>query len=156
MRAARFAGVGFVGFAIQLLALNTLSRFGVHEGYAVAMAVEISILHNFAWHERWTWSDRRTGSAWGILYRLLRFNFASGIVSILGNVGLTIVCSRALHLPLMVANTLAVLTLSALNYAVADRLVFNGRSSGTLPGVIRHWLRNETIGSIRAARRAGT
>jgi putative flippase GtrA len=161
MRAARFVGVGFVGFAVQMVALHVLTKIGVPAGIAIAAAVELAILHNFVWHERWTWGDRlspiwrfsaRRRTSWirrsargatAIALRFVRFNIASGAVSIVGNVVLTGLFVGALHLPLLVANTLAVITLSAVNYVVADRFVF-------------YSLRSDTIGSMRAARRAGT
>ena len=45
------------------------------------------MLHNFVWHERWTWADRRFGGFAGpqTFARLVRFNVATGLISIVGN-----------------------------------------------------------------------
>ncbi len=32
---------------------------GPHYLVATALAVEMAVLHNFFWHRRWTWADRR-------------------------------------------------------------------------------------------------
>jgi len=63
LRFVRFNVVGAMGIAVQLAALTLLvSGLGVHYLPATALAIELSVLHNFFWHERWTWGDR-TGSA---------------------------------------------------------------------------------------------
>jgi hypothetical protein len=55
---------------------------------STAAAVEAAVLHNFAWHQRWTWRDRRPASAHETLGRLLRFHALNGAVSLAGNVRL--------------------------------------------------------------------
>jgi putative flippase GtrA len=121
-RGARFAWVGAGGFVVQLLALRALTAAGLPATLATALAVEAAILHNFVWHEGWTWSDRGPGA--GRLVRLARFNGATAVVSIGGNVLLTTVMVHRLGLPLLVANALAVLALSVVTFLCADRLVF--------------------------------
>jgi putative flippase GtrA len=121
-RFGRFAGVGVAGFAVQLGALALLARAGVPAAVATALAVEAAVLHNFVWHERWTWHDR-AGSA-GRLARLVRFNMATGLLSIVGNVAITMALVRVAHVPLLLANLSAVLALSVVTFAVADRWVF--------------------------------
>ena len=122
MRAARFAGVGLAGFALQIAALAGLVEVGVPYLPATALAVEAAILHNFAWHERWTWADRPAPGR--RLLRLLRFNGATALLSIVGNIALMALLAGRLHVPLLVANLLAVVIVSALNFVTADRFVF--------------------------------
>ncbi len=54
----RFNAVGIIGLVVQLLVLAVLLRFGLHYLVATTVAVEAAVLHNFLWHERWTWSER--------------------------------------------------------------------------------------------------
>ncbi|HJW10604.1 MAG TPA: hypothetical protein VJ598_02390, partial [Albitalea sp.] len=54
----------------------------------------------------------------------VRFNGSTAVISIAGNVALMALFAGWLRLPLLAANLLAVLTLSALNFLAADRLVF--------------------------------
>ena len=121
-RAARFAWVGAGGFVVQLLALYGLTAAGLSYPWATALAVEAAILHNFLWHERWTWADRR--AAHGRWSRFLRFNGSAALISVAGNVALMWLFAGQLHVPLLAANLLAVLCLSLLNFLSADRLVF--------------------------------
>src|SRR5438309_208704 len=52
---------------------------------ATAAAAELSIIHNFFWHERWTWKDRREFRGFSVLAKFARFNVATGIVGVGGN-----------------------------------------------------------------------
>lgn len=132
MRFLRFNGVGVVGFALQLGVLTVLLYVGVHYLLATALAVEAAVLHNFAWHERWTWRDRpATGrSRW---MRLLRFHALNGSVSLVGNVALMRLFVGTFGMPPIPANLLAVLACSLVNYLGSDRLVFARRDTGDLP-----------------------
>ncbi len=127
-RFGRFAGVGLLGFALQLAVLQGLAMVGVGYIVATAVAVEITILHNFVWHEMYTWSDAGSPGGKRCAVRLVRFNASTAIVSVGGNVMLTWLFVSALHLPLIVANALAVCVLAALNYVAADRWVFRIRA----------------------------
>ena len=120
-RAGRFVGVGVAGFVVQGLVLHVLTAAGLPYRPATAVAVEAAILHNFLWHERWTFSDRPAGRR---LVRFARFNGWTALISIGGNVALMGLFVGRLRLPLLAANLLAVLTLSVLNFLSADRLVF--------------------------------
>jgi alkanesulfonate monooxygenase SsuD/methylene tetrahydromethanopterin reductase-like flavin-dependent oxidoreductase (luciferase family) len=54
-----FNFVGVLGFLVQLAALVLLmGRFRWGFGPATVLAVEAAVVHNFFWHERWTWADR--------------------------------------------------------------------------------------------------
>jgi putative flippase GtrA len=127
-RVSAFFAIGVAGFVLQIVLLHWLSS-GWHWPYVLAtlVAVESAILHNFFWHERWTWADRRS-DARSTRKRLLRFHLGTGMTSLVGNVVVTALAVEFLHLPTLVANTLAVMATSLVNYLVSDRWVF-GRSA---------------------------
>lgn len=118
-----FNAVGAAGMGVQLLALVALTDgWRLDYRLATALAVEVSILHNFAWHERWTWRDRcQTG---GRLRRLAAFNAANGLLSIGGNVVLTTWLVVSLGIHYVVANIVAVAACSIVTFLANDRLVF--------------------------------
>ena len=59
IRWVKFNAVGGVGILVQLGILTLLrSGLGVNYLLATAIAVEATVLHNFFWHERFTWADR--------------------------------------------------------------------------------------------------
>ncbi len=120
-----FYSVGALGFTVQLATLATLkSMFGLDYLVATGLAVEVSVLHNFLWHERWTWADRTGAEVGGVFDRLVRFHAATAIISIVGNVVGTWLLVSTFGLHYLVANLLAVLSCSILNFFVADLMVF--------------------------------
>jgi len=121
----RFYAVGAVGIVVQLAALAIFkSGFGLGYLAATALAVEAAILHNFFWHERWTWADRTRSLPAGRAGRLVRFHLTNGAVSILGNLALMQALAGRLHVPYLAANAIAIALCSLLNFLAADRLVF--------------------------------
>jgi len=128
-RGTAFYAVGALGLGVQLAALWLLTaRVGVPYLAATAVAVEVTILHNFWWHERWTWRDR-TGSAGArlggaALARLARFHAANGLISLWGNVALTGACVTLLGTGYLAGNLIAVVVCSLVNFAAADRFVY--------------------------------
>jgi len=119
-----FNGVGVLGFAVQLAVLAWLLHFDVHYLAATAIAVEAAVLHNFLWHERWTWRDR-PATFRGRLRRLWRFHALNGIVSLACNLLLMRLLVGALGAPPLLANLVAVLTGSVVNFFASDRIVFD-------------------------------
>lgn len=120
--------VGALGMAVQLGVLAALTGpAGMHYTPATAIAVEIAVLHNFLWHERWTWRDREESSRFT---RLWRFHVANGLVSLVGNSLLMALFVGVLALPPVAANVLAIVNLSILNFTMSDRLVFSKSAPG--------------------------
>ena len=118
-----FNAVGLIGFAVQLGVLGLLLHAGMHYLPATALAVEAAVLHNFAWHERWTWRDRPSSGA-DRAGRLWRFHLLNGLVSLGGNLAIMRVLVGMLHVPALPANLVAVLACAVANYVAGDRLVF--------------------------------
>jgi putative flippase GtrA len=122
VRAARFASVGSMGTGLQLSVLASLTGLaGLHYLLATALAVEAAILHNFLWHDRWTWGDRKSERRVG---RLLRFNTTTGLVSILGNLLFMQLFVGELGLPVLVGNLGSIACCASLNFLLSDRVVF--------------------------------
>lgn len=137
-RWARWAAVGTLGLGVQVTTLLALVRIpGVHYVLATVMAVSGAIVHNFLWHERWTWSDRPPRGLGHRLTRLGRFTAVTGLLSIVGNVALTAAYVEHFGLPLLRANLLAVASISLLNFVAAHRLVFWNQHVVVEPGDLR-------------------
>lgn len=123
MRFVRFNGVGAIGFAVQLGALACLLGAGLSYLPATAVAVELSILNNYLWHERWTWRDR-SASGRARLVRFGRFHALNGLVSLGGNLLVVSALTGDLGVNPIVSNVVAVIACGILNYFGADRIVF--------------------------------
>jgi putative flippase GtrA len=120
----KFNAVGAIGIGVQLAALAILKGL-LRLPYltATALAVEAAVLHNFVWHERWTWKDRRQAGG-SVLSRLVRFHLGNGLVSIAVNlVAMRLLVGR-LHMQYLVANLLAIAAGSLANFFISDLLVF--------------------------------
>ncbi|MBI3261706.1 MAG: GtrA family protein [Acidobacteria bacterium] len=126
-RWAIFNLVGAAGLLVQLGCLWLLTD-GLGVPYAVALlaAVELTILHNFVWHVRWTWADRPS-SVPELLRRLARFNLTNGAISIVGNLVLMIALVELARLHYLVANLVSVSACSLANFVVGDAVVFRDR-----------------------------
>ncbi len=124
-RWVNFNLVGLLGVGVQLATLTLLRIHGVHYLLATALAVEAAVVHNFAWHERWTWLDRTTGDPSRAGSRLLRFNLTVGVVSIAENLFFMKLLVGWLGIHYLPANLISITICSVLNFFISDRLVFN-------------------------------
>ena len=120
----RFNAVGAIGIVVQTGALGLFKGLlRIDYLIATALAVETAVLHNFVWHEHWTWKDR-TGAHQGALGRLLRFNLSNGLISITVNLISMRVLAGRFHFPYMAANFIGIAAGALANYLASDRLVF--------------------------------
>jgi putative flippase GtrA len=129
-RLVRFTIVGALGFAVQLWVLVMLDRAGWPVALATLLAVEAAVLHNFTWHERWTWGDVRAGDWQG---RLARFHVTNGVLSLAANALVTAGLAR-LRVPLPIASACAVLACAGANVLAAHRFVFCAKTWPTFDG----------------------
>ena len=122
----KFNAVGGIGIGVQLAAL-AIFRSLLHLDYLLAtvLAVETAVLHNFLWHERFTWADRPAARFSHSLVRLVRFNASNGLVSILGNVLLMRLLVGTLGMQYFVANLIAIAVCSLVNFLLSDCFVFH-------------------------------
>lgn len=125
IRWGKFNAVGAAGMAVQLGALAAFNRLAPgHYLLTSAAALELTLVHNFILHLRFTWRDRREKSAW--FMQFLRFHLSNGMVSLAGNLALMQVLVGEARLPVLAANAIAILTCSVVNYLLGDRWVFAG------------------------------
>ena len=123
VRWAKFNAVGAVGMGVQLAALAVLNRvLRGHYLVASAVAIEITLLHNFVWHVRYTWRDRpKHGSR---LRQMVRFQLSNGAVSMIGNLVLMRLLVQEALMPVIAANAVAIVCCSLANYCLGDRWAF--------------------------------
>jgi putative flippase GtrA len=125
VRWLKFNFVGGIGVGVQFLALCLLKGvLHLHYLVATAAAVEAAILHNFAWHECFTWRDRVRPSGRGSLSRLVRFHLSTGTISLVGNLGLMKMLVGQGHMNYLLANAIAIAMCSLANFLVSDDWAF--------------------------------
>ena len=121
VRWGKFNLVGAMGMVVQLAALAVINRWVPgHYLIASAAAMELALVHNFAWHLHYTWRDR-DGSR---LAQFIRFHLSNGMVSLVGNLTLMKLLVGGAHLPVLVANAIAILVCSVVNFSLGDQWAF--------------------------------
>lgn len=124
-RWAAFNAVGLAGMLVQLGVVAFLVRMaGWHYLAATAIGVESAVLHNFVWHQHWTWRDRPAHSARTAALRFMNFHLVNGVVSLVGNVGLTAFCTGVAGLDALISNVIAIIACSIVNFAASESFVF--------------------------------
>ena len=125
VRWLKFNFVGGIGISVQFGALFLLKGvLNFDYIFATAFAVESAVVHNFVWHEQFTWADRVQASWRQSLARVGRFNLTTGAVSMIGNLALMRVMVGEGHLNYLVANAIAIALCSIANFLVSDEWVF--------------------------------
>jgi hypothetical protein len=77
----KFNAVGAMGMVVQLGLVAVFNRLMAGRYLlATALAIEITLLHNFFWHVRYTWRDRKdsAGGAVGSVSFVERVGFDGG------------------------------------------------------------------------------
>jgi putative flippase GtrA len=134
MRWCKFNLVGGIGILVQFAALVLLKNM-MQFNYlaATVIAVEAAVLHNFFWHERFTWADRTKAKpkrcttqkpSGAIFRRLLRFHLGNGAVSIFGNLALMKLIVGLGQMNYLLANAIAIAVCSIANFLVSETWVF--------------------------------
>jgi len=125
----KFNIVGGIGIGVQIAAL-AIFRSWLRFDYLLAtgLAVEIAVIHNFLWHERYTWADRPAARPIQSLIRMAKFNASNGVVSIVGNLVLMRLLVGELKFNYVASNLLAIVVCSLVNFLLSDRLVFDAEA----------------------------
>ncbi len=137
-RWGKFNLVGAVGMAVQLGVLAIVNRMAPgHYMVATAIAIEITLLHNFVWHLHYTWRDRfptlnakgafrmgQPGDRGALATNLIRFHLSNGLVSMVGNLALMPLLVEGARIPVVAANAIAILCCSIVNFFLGDQWAF--------------------------------
>ena len=125
-RWVKFNFVGGIGIGVQLAALGVFrSWLKLDYLLATGLAVELAVIHNFLWHQRFTWLDRPAARARESWIRLAKFNASNGTVSLVGNLVLMRVLVGEFRLNYFVSNICAIALCSLVNFLLSDRFVFD-------------------------------
>jgi dolichol-phosphate mannosyltransferase len=122
----KFNIIGVFGFGLQTAVLFVLTHVTPQVSYlaATVVAVELAVVNNFVWHQRWTWKDRPATTKKDALRRLVKFNLTSGLFSIAGNLLFMSILVGRVGLPIGPANLASVAACSVVSFFLADRIAF--------------------------------
>lgn len=126
VRWGKFNLVGAMGAVAQLGSLAVLNRIVPgHYLVASAIALEVTLLHNFVWHVRYTWRERRERAT--LPRQCVRFHMSNGVVSLVGNLALMKLLVDGARLPVLPANGIAILCCSIVNFCLGEIWVFRAK-----------------------------
>jgi putative flippase GtrA len=123
LRLARFYAVGFGGLMLQLTVVACAGHAGLDYRVSSVLALGVTLAHNFAWHARWTWSDRRPAGG-RLVVAFWRFVTANGAVSFVGTVVLLPVVVQQFGVPPVPANLAVIGVCGLVNYWLGGRACF--------------------------------
>ena len=123
----RFAVVGCSGIVVNMAVLWLLTSVaGIPDLASLAIAIELSILNNFFWNDRWTFGcgeEHRTRKVW---YRLALFQLVS-MGGALINWVLYYLLTRLGGVEFLLANLVSILVAFAWNYLVNRNVTWGRR-----------------------------
>ena len=130
-RSLRYLAVATLGAALQTAVVLAATAAGCSPVAATVVGIEAAILHNFAWHDRWTWGDRHRSEPRAV--RLVRYNAAMAGSSLAIGAATTWMVVAGLGWGVLPANALAVGVAALVNYVASDRVLFKVRRRLVLP-----------------------
>ena len=132
-RAWKFALVGALGVLVNLGLLFLLSATaGLPRGPVWVLAVEASILHNFIWHQTFTWRDRRGAGAGAWLRRAVTYHLSHVAGTVAVN-GMIFALLSVAGTPLILAGLAGIAGAAVFNFVAGDRWVFKPLAEAPLP-----------------------
>ena len=112
---ARFLLVGGSGVVVNSCALVALHQWaGVPLLVASPLAVELSIIHNFVWNDRWTFRNRARSRPQ--LARFARFNLVS-LIGLLITTSITVLLVEITGLQYLLSNLCGVALATLYNFS---------------------------------------
>jgi|WetSurMetagenome_2_1015567.scaffolds.fasta_scaffold08685_7 putative flippase GtrA len=121
-----FSVVGAFGFVVQVATLAALTEWtSCNYLPATVFAVEAAVIHNYLWHERWTWGDRVACIVGERLSRFFRFQLTNGLAPMIGNLLLMRLMVGHLGVRPILASLVAVAICSIFTFLAGEHLVFS-------------------------------
>lgn len=121
----KFLLVGAMGVVVNCTTLWVLVRYARwHYLLAGATAIQLAILHNFAWHDHWTFRSTRSASRW--LTRLGRYELST-CAGLSLNWCLLASLVEWGRLPLLWANLCGIAAGTWLNFSISKRWIWHPR-----------------------------
>ncbi len=122
----KYLCVGATGTVVNCAVLWGLVHW-MHWHYLLAagVAIQLAVIQNFIWHDRWTFSDRRGHSRW--LVRFGQYELTSSGGMILNWILLAAFVSWA-HWPLVPANLCGIAVGALVTYTVSKLWIWKHRT----------------------------
>jgi len=128
----RFIKFGLVGasgtvinIAVLYLAqehlLRSIADFQARLNFSIALAITVATISNFYWNRRLTWRDRTRNMPQPALRLFVKYVMAAALSIVIQSL---LTKWLALHLHYLLANVIAIVLASVVNFIANDRLTF--------------------------------
>ena len=123
-RLTSFGIVGISGIIVNMSVLWLLTHYAnLYYAFASPIAIELSIINNFIWNDRFTWHGRRSARNLSIWGGLFRFNIVSWIAGSINWI-LLIAFTEVAGIYYLWANLLAIAIAAAINFVLNEKWTF--------------------------------
>lgn len=119
----RFLLVGLSGTLLNLVVLAALVKLGLVPAIAALLAIEVSIINNFIWNDRWTFKRKGQVSKGLARKRFMRFQLVTALTAGL-TFGLFIFFNHFLNWHYLLAQLTAIGIATILNFGVNSKLTW--------------------------------
>ena len=135
-RFIKFGMVGASGTVINIVVLylaqehllQSIADFHTRLNYSIALAITVATISNFYWNRRLTWRDRTRNTPQPALRLFVKYVMAAALSIILQSL---LTKWLALHLHYLVANVIAIVLASVVNFIANDKLTFRRHRKAT-------------------------
>lgn len=118
-RFLKFCIVGASGVVVNMFFFWFFyKKLGIYSLIASLLAIQLAIINNFLWNDKWTWKEKRKPGIGEFFKRLTKFAFASNLVSASGNLLGVFVFLNLLKWHYLFSNFLAISLGVVLNFLV--------------------------------------
>lgn len=115
-RGWKFGLVGIFGFIVnQGLLMLLVSIFDLQTWLAGAIAIETSIIANWAVNDIWTWRDRRSKQA---PIRMIKYNLAAGLTAFGVNYPILLLLNSTFNVNYAIANIIGIGFAASINFLI--------------------------------------
>jgi dolichol-phosphate mannosyltransferase len=120
----KYCIVGFSGVIVNMGVLYALTEwFGIYYLVSSVFAVELSIINNFIWNDRWTFVDTFGTHANPIRTRIIMYHVISA-VGALANIVLIYILTSWFGVYYIHSNAIAIIGVFVINYLLNSRVTW--------------------------------
>lgn len=135
-RFIKFGMVGGSGTVINIVVLylaqehflNGIDDFHTRLNYSIALAITVATISNFYWNRRLTWRDRTRNTSQPALRLFAKYVMAAALSILIQSL---LTKWLAQHLHYLLANVIAIVLASVVNFVANDKLTFRRQRKAT-------------------------
>lgn len=135
-RFIKFGLVGGSGTVINIVVLylaqehflNGIDDFHTRLNYSIALAITVATVSNFYWNRRLTWRDRTRNTSQPALRLFAKYVMAAALSILIQSL---LTKWLAQHLHYLLANVIAIVLASVVNFVANDKLTFRRQRKAT-------------------------